>query len=461
MRIMKPSQWHRLLLLGLALLLMGSHISSCPLLRMPSSTITCSTASVRVVPGTCTLITNPCADNLWLNLPHIDSFRLHDAPAGISVRTRGGVRQPTTREICAAADVAIFANQPVAFLYSRVRRSGFGEGIINITTGNPFSVAATATPPTINLGGSSQLLATPLGGVPPYTFAWVPVTSLNQSDIANPVASPTITTIYDVTVTDAIGLHATASVVVNVQRTLAVTASPSVILLGQSSQLNATASGGVPPYRFSWVPAETLSGAGTSNPIATPSTTTTYTVTATDGVGTSLSGSATVTVLRGTFLTVSRVGNGQVFRNPSGIPNCGADCKRYPDGTVVTLGPRPDPGWQFDSWGLDCAGTTFVQVTLDRDKTCQATFSLTAGGPVACFTYTNNIPSQQINLNASCSTGGVVRYEWDFSFEPGNPDLIRTTPIATWEYGFGANGTITLTVFDGGGASASTSLPFP
>ena len=69
--------------------------------------------------------------------------------------------------------------------------------------GDTVYVSATATPDSICAGASSQLLATVVGGTGPYTFSWIPVTGLNNPNIANPVASPTTTTQYHVNVVDA------------------------------------------------------------------------------------------------------------------------------------------------------------------------------------------------------------------------------------------------------------------
>jgi hypothetical protein len=55
-------------------------------------------------------------------------------------------------------------------------------------------------------------------------------------------------------------------------------ASPSIITLGQSSQLAATAERGFPPYRFFWNPSIGLDDDRSPNPIATPAATTHYSV---------------------------------------------------------------------------------------------------------------------------------------------------------------------------------------
>jgi len=54
------------------------------------------------------------------------------------------------------------------------------------------------------------------GGTPPYTYSWTPAASLSSGTVANPQASPTITTTYYLNVIDAIGNRSTDSVSVSV-----------------------------------------------------------------------------------------------------------------------------------------------------------------------------------------------------------------------------------------------------
>ncbi len=60
-------------------------------------------------------------------------------------------------------------------------------------------------------------------------------------------------------------------------------ASPAEICLGESSQLNAFASGGSGNYTYQWTPETGLSDPNSSNPVATPDVTTNYSVTVNDG----------------------------------------------------------------------------------------------------------------------------------------------------------------------------------
>ena len=120
---------------------------------------------------------------------------------------------------------------------------------------------------------SAQLSAS--GGA---TYSWSPANSLTDSGISNPIASPSITTVYTVTITSANGCSATDQVTVSVNSTPNASSSADVaICLQSSSQLDAN--GG---DQYEWSPSTGLSSTTIKNPIASPAMTTTYTVTITD-----------------------------------------------------------------------------------------------------------------------------------------------------------------------------------
>jgi len=68
--------------------------------------------------------------------------------------------------------------------------------------GNPLSVTASASPSEICDGESSQLNANASGGTGNFEYQWTPTTGLSNPEIQNPVATPTETTTYTVTVDD-------------------------------------------------------------------------------------------------------------------------------------------------------------------------------------------------------------------------------------------------------------------
>ncbi len=115
-----------------------------------------------------------------------------------------------------------------------------GEAYENDTYGNinwlgAMLINAVAVPQTINPGESSQLGVVIAGGFEPFTFNWSPATGLSNTGIQNPLASPSVTTTYQVTVTDSQSnvLTDTVTVTVVVPQGAAVTGSVSYMNLSQ------------------------------------------------------------------------------------------------------------------------------------------------------------------------------------------------------------------------------------
>jgi gliding motility-associated-like protein len=138
----------------------------------------------------------------------------------------------------------------------------------------------------ICIGQSETLSGT--GGV---TYLWSPAAGLSATNIASPVASPTVTTDYVLLVTDANGCQDRDTVRVTVNPLPSPTATGGTICVSGSAQLNAN--GGV---SYAWNNSATLSNSAIRNPQATPTATTTYNVTVTDANGCINTGSTTITV---------------------------------------------------------------------------------------------------------------------------------------------------------------------
>ena len=88
---------------------------------------------------------------------------------------------------------------------------------INICAG-PTRTIYTGTTSNVGPFGpqSVNLTSTVTGGTPGYTYNWTPSTGLNNANIANPVASPAVTTTYTLKVTDSKGCSRTLSITINV-----------------------------------------------------------------------------------------------------------------------------------------------------------------------------------------------------------------------------------------------------
>lgn len=120
-----------------------------------------------------------------------------------------------------------------------------------------------------------------------YTYSWTPTNTLNSSIIPNPVANPTASTDYIVTVTNGANCSQTDTVSITFipGPTLSVSANPTTICLGDSAQLDAQiANQGT--YALSWNYPGTLNDPNISNPMATPTGTTTYIITLSDTTST-------------------------------------------------------------------------------------------------------------------------------------------------------------------------------
>ena len=109
------------------------------------------------------------------------------------------------------------------------------------------------------------------------TYTWLPTEGLSNSTIANPIASPLQTTKYTVTISNG-ACSETKEVTITVLKNAKANAGEDKkLLVGQSVELNGTATGDNVTY--SWSPTDYLDDPTKLNPIATPPTDITYTLT--------------------------------------------------------------------------------------------------------------------------------------------------------------------------------------
>ncbi|GAA4038577.1 hypothetical protein GCM10022386_25560 [Flavobacterium cheonhonense] len=139
---------------------------------------------------------------------------------------------PSTDLFTDAAATVPYAGQNVTVVYSKstVERTYTATSTLGSC---PISSTVTVTPnalPTIATSGNASICAggagaslTATGGV---SYTWSPATGLSAANVANPTATPSTTTTYTVTGTDANGCQNTATSVVTVNTPVAITVQP-------------------------------------------------------------------------------------------------------------------------------------------------------------------------------------------------------------------------------------------
>jgi hypothetical protein len=157
------------------------------------------------------------------------------------------------------------------------------NGCINYDTlfvDEPTALVANTSSTNVTCSGACNGTATVSvsGGTPSYTYSWMPGNLISPS-----IASLCVGT-YTLYATDANGCTTSSTVVITAPAPFTVMASsPQTICAGDTATLNGAASGGIPPYSYSW-------NDGSSNftgltIMAAPVTSTNYTLTATDNTG--------------------------------------------------------------------------------------------------------------------------------------------------------------------------------
>jgi|GEM_PF-1810281 len=111
---------------------------------------------------------------------------------------------------------------------------------VTVTVDAPITASISA-PTTICVGDNTQLVAT--GGT---TYRWTPATGLNNPNISNPIASPSVTTVYSVEIT-----RGTCSDVT--ETTVTVVPLPVITNIEETNVREVTAyvENGLPPYSYS------------------------------------------------------------------------------------------------------------------------------------------------------------------------------------------------------------------
>lgn len=151
---------------------------------------------------------------------------------------------------------------------------------------------------TICVGDSLTLQAVHLNPAFLTTFTWSPMTDLNDHTILQPIVTPSTSVTYVLNAQNEVGCTFGGDTRVNVfdfQPPLEIIADQTTLTtIDEVAQLNATLN---EEYTYEWTPAMGLSNAFIPDPIAQPTTTTTYTLRITNRDGCSNERSITIEVL--------------------------------------------------------------------------------------------------------------------------------------------------------------------
>jgi hypothetical protein len=304
--------------------------------------------------------------------------------------------------------------------------------------------------PPANAGPAQAIcygFTTTLSGSGGNIYSWSPTQFLSNPNVANPIASPTTSTTYTVTVTDLNGCSATNDMILTVYPQMVVSLSPDqTICSGQSDTLDA--SGGA---IYSWSPRTGLSSTSINNPVASPTVTTAYTVTINDGNG--------CTETEDMTLTVNSIPtSGFTVSSPICIGQTSTITYTGNGSALSTF------NWNFDGGNvISGAGAGPYQINWTAPSTYNISLSVSENGCTSTVTSVPQIVGQTTtsisvidSINCNGMNNGQVtavptgaspfQYHWSNT---------QTTQIAS---NLSPNIQYTVTVTDSNGCSASQNI---
>ncbi|MCD6067963.1 MAG: gliding motility-related protein [Bacteroidetes bacterium] len=310
-----------------------------------------------------------------------------------------------------------------------------GAVALHYTTPLVSTVSSTGTSTNVSCFGGSNGTASvsPVGGVSPYTYSWVPAGGTGAG------ASGLTAGNYTVTVRDATGCTSRAYTIIQPTAVSGATAVTNTTCFGGSNgTIDLTPSGGTPGYTYNWgsgITTQDRTGlaAGTYTVIIRDASACTGTVTATVNQPAAVSGTTVVT-----NTTCFGGSNGTIDLTPSG----GTPGYTYNWGGGITTQDRT--GLVAGTYTVIIRDANACTGTVTATITAPPALVLTAAAQtnVSCFGGSNGAAS----MNAANGGTGTKTYDW----APGTPTGDGTTSVS----GLTA-GTWTCTVTDANGCTAS------
>jgi gliding motility-associated-like protein len=247
---------------------------------------------------------------------------------------------------------------------------------------------------------------TPETGV---SYSWSPSNGLSASNIANPLANPSVTTTYILTATDlSSGCTSSDNVTVTVNSTVPVAEAGNPFTITCTNNIGGQPIGmaSQPGLIYSWTPAAGLSSSNVSNPTANPTQTTSYTLTVSDPAsGCSASDNVLVTV--DALLPNVFAGNDIVICAGQSVTltATGASTYLWNNGVVNGVSFVPTATATYSVLGTDnatgCTNTDLITVTVNPVPSVSV-----PGNQTLC----NGQTTAAINFSATPLNGTVISW---------------------------------------------------
>ena len=288
-----------------------------------------------------------------------------------------------------------------------------------------------------DLGQSAMLTATPSMGLAPFLYSW-------SSGETTPsiTVSPTDTTLFFVTVTDANTCTFTDSVSVFAAPCctgfMADAGADQTVCgnLAESATISATASGGTAPFSYTW---DNGLGAGQTQTV-TPTTTTTYTVTITDAIGCTTTDQVTVmadiccagfSVNAGADVTVCGDLSESTTLTATVTGGLAPFTYLWSNGaTLATQIVAPTTTTTFTVTVMDSGGCTTTDMVTVTAQMCCVGFAVDAGmDQIICGDL-----AQSATLNAVATGSGtsLITYNWDNGLGAGQSQTVSPATTTTY-----------------------------
>ena len=277
----------------------------------------------------------------------------------------------------------------------------------------------------VNIGSSAISMLTPdtticygenvnilVNGSATSSYTWSPATGLNNPNIQDPIATPSITTTYTVSASSVTGgCTAYATITITV-------ANPSVAILTPDTTVCAGIPvnirvNGSPTLTYIWSPSTWLNNPNIIQPVATPSITTTYVLTATYP-GTSCTATGQITITIAPPLDV-------IVTSQVEACNTGINFSVTPNGVDYSYNWTGPSGFSDNTQNphmtnvIPADNGVYSVSVVDLSSGCSGLGTTTVMVSPATFTLLTNItPAQSINYGSSIqlNADNATYYWW-------------------------------------------------